>query len=788
MPRIAIGIHLHAEPDRLRATLASLRANTAHSADLLLLPDGPAEATQAALAALPDLRDLPQLGTATPLGPPACFNRLAAASDAEVLVLLECGAQVGPGWLDYLLAALAADPHHGLAGPSTNRAWNEQCVFPHAFPHGCTTPGDVARTAREAARRFGATWRTLAPLHSLADFCYVVRREVVEAIGAADEGYGLGPCWEMDYNIRAARAGWRGVWACAAYVQRAPFTARRRREEALRFEAGRQRYQDKFCGLRLRGERAGFELHCRGEDCEHFAPADLIRLTLPLAAGSQPPASERPIQTPAPALISCIMPSCGRTAFVLQAIEYFQRQDYPARELIIVDDGPEELAPQLPGDPRIRYERLPPGRSIGAKRNRACELARGSLIAQWDDDDWYAPGRLSAQAAPLLAGEAELSGLTTGLFFDLARWEFWRCTPELHQRLFVQDVHGGTLVYQRRVWEQLARYPDRSLAEDAAFLSLAVRRGARLSRLSGESLFTYLRHAQNAWSFTCGQYLDPRGWQRVPEPPLPPADRAFYAARSPAAPVHSPAAPAEPPAPAPPRVSCIMPTADRRVFVPEAIRCFLRQDYPDRELIVIDDGRDPVADLIPPDPRVRYLRLDRRHTIGAKRNLACQAARGEIIVHWDDDDWMASRRLSCQVAGLLKANVDVCGLDRLLYYDVVSGQSWQYVYPAGGRPWVGGNTLCYTRAFWEGNPFPDVSVGEDNRFLWSGRRKSIVRLTDHTFYVALIHPGNASPKLTRQPCWQPYPTPEIRRLMGADWAFYAGLLPDQQPAVRAPGR
>jgi len=32
-----------------------------------------------------------------------------------------------------------------------------------------------------------------------------------------------------------------------------------------------------------------------------------------------------------------------------------------------------------------------------------------------------------------------------------------------------------------------------------------------------------------------------------------------------------------------------MPTADRRAFVPQAIRYFLRQDYGNRELIVLDD-------------------------------------------------------------------------------------------------------------------------------------------------------------------------------------------------------
>jgi GT2 family glycosyltransferase len=65
-------------------------------------------------------------------------------------------------------------------------------------------------------QHFGSTIRMLEPLHSLADFCYAVRRDVIETIGATDEVYGLGPCWEMDYNVRAARAGFRGVWACGA--------------------------------------------------------------------------------------------------------------------------------------------------------------------------------------------------------------------------------------------------------------------------------------------------------------------------------------------------------------------------------------------------------------------------------------------------------------------------------------------------------------------------------------------------------------------------------------------
>jgi glycosyltransferase involved in cell wall biosynthesis len=92
-------------------------------------------------------------------------------------------------------------------------------------------------------------------------------------------------------------------------------------------------------------------------------------------------------------------------------------------------------------------------------------------------------------------------------------------------------------------------------------------------------------------------------------------------------------------------VTCIMPTADRRRFVPAAIRLFLEQDCEDKELVIVDDGSDRVGDIIPQHPQIRYIALPRRIRLGAKRNLACEAARGDVIVHRDDDDWHAPWRL-----------------------------------------------------------------------------------------------------------------------------------------------
>jgi glycosyltransferase involved in cell wall biosynthesis len=227
-----------------------------------------------------------------------------------------------------------------------------------------------------------------------------------------------------------------------------------------------------------------------------------------------------------------------------------------------------------------------------------------------------------------------------------------------------------------------------------------------------------------------------------------------------------------------PAVTCIMPTADRRRFVSQAISYFQAQDYPNKELLVLDDGEQSIAELTRDTNQVRYVRLDQKSAIGAKRNLACKEARGDIIVHWDDDDWMASWRLSYQVQALIENNAAVCGLDKLYFYEPERDQAWQYVYPGRARFWVAGATLCYLKSFWRENPFPNINVGEDTRFVWGGGARKMIALPDSSFYVAMIHPGNTSRKRTSDPRYRPVASEQIRQLMGGDFEDHARLFKD----------
>jgi glycosyltransferase involved in cell wall biosynthesis len=109
-----------------------------------------------------------------------------------------------------------------------------------------------------------------------------------------------------------------------------------------------------------------------------------------------------------------------------------------------------------------------------------------------------------------------------------------------------------------------------------------------------------------------------------------------------------------------PFVSVLTPTYNRRRFIPYLIQCYLHQDYKKTrmEWIILDDGQDKVKDLFEEVakkvPNVRYISLDEKLTIGAKRNRLNQEARGSILVAMDDDDYYPPCRVSACVAAFKK--------------------------------------------------------------------------------------------------------------------------------------
>lgn len=95
-----------------------------------------------------------------------------------------------------------------------------------------------------------------------------------------------------------------------------------------------------------------------------------------------------------------------------------------------------------------------------------------------------------------------------------------------------------------------------------------------------------------------------------------------------------------------PLVSIIMPLYNKRPFVKRAVDSVLSQNFPDWELIVVDDGStDGSSSEIPRDePRIRLFRQTNAGP-GAARNHGISIARGEYVTFIDADDYYYPQKL-----------------------------------------------------------------------------------------------------------------------------------------------
>ncbi len=203
-------------------------------------------------------------------------------------------------------------------------------------------------------------------------------------------------------------------------------------------------------------------------------------------------------------------------------------------------------------------------------------------------------------------------------------------------------------------------------------------------------------------------------------------------------------------------VSCIMPTCDRQGLIPVALKCFLSQDWPDKELVVIDDGAVRVGGLVKQlVPDAVYIYLAEKQIIGVKRNLACEAARGEVICHFDDDDWSAAGRVRDQVTRLLESGKEMTGYHSITYWN--GTKAYRYVSPV--PQYALGTTMCYRKSFWRTQRFPAKDYAEDNALVYKARdERQLIAVDAGQMMIVRSHVlCTSSPEILRQNAWPEVP-------------------------------
>ena len=392
--------------------------------------------------------------------------------------------------------------------------------------------------------------------------------------------------------------------------------------------------------------------------------------------------------------VTVICPTHNRRQYIPQTIASFLSQTFTDSELIILDDGTDSIVDLIPDNPRIKYIRLEgPGLSTGVKRNICCEHAQGEFIVHFDDDDWSAPGRIAHQISELERTQKQV--LT---YYNILYWNVDTRRLYLFHPTFRGTPHGASFCYRKAWWAQ-HKFDDNCL-EDTEF-GYAAERAEQYVGVDAEKFMVVRAHSSNH----CVTALS-MGTVGIPQVDLRELPAEF---------------PLSLPLPLKVKVTVICPTYNRRRYLPSMIACFLSQTFTDSELIILDDGTDNVADLIPYNPRIRYIRLEGpRRTTGAKRNICCEQAQGEFIIHFDDDDWSAPSRITDQVSKLERSGKQVMTYHNMLYWNMSTHKIYRYhpVYCVSPH----GATFCYRKTWWESHKFDDIMVGEDTNLGYGASR------------------------------------------------------------------
>jgi len=114
-----------------------------------------------------------------------------------------------------------------------------------------------------------------------------------------------------------------------------------------------------------------------------------------------------------------------------------------------------------------------------------------------------------------------------------------------------------------------------------------------------------------------------------------------------------------------PRVSAVITTYNRAHLLQRAIESVLTQDYPNLELIVVDDGSSDGTEALVRGYSahgVRYLRHGRNRGLPAGRNTGIDAAEGEYVAFLDDDDTWLPSKIAKQIHAIGSRDAILCGV------------------------------------------------------------------------------------------------------------------------------
>jgi len=200
-----------------------------------------------------------------------------------------------------------------------------------------------------------------------------------------------------------------------------------------------------------------------------------------------------------------------------------------------------------------------------------------------------------------------------------------------------------------------------------------------------------------------------------------------------------------------PFVSIVTPTYDRGRFIESMVACYKAQTYPKNrmEWIILDDGTEKVQELVETYtkglPNIRYIALEDKLNIGAKRNRLNKEAKGELIISMDDDDWYSPDRVAHVVKRFAEnPTIQLAGCSELYIFYSDTGEILK-IGPYGKKHATNG-TMAYRASYAKTHVYDETVVYAEEKSFLEDYKHPMIQLDPIKTMLVMSHSENTFDK------------------------------------------
>ena len=196
-------------------------------------------------------------------------------------------------------------------------------------------------------------------------------------------------------------------------------------------------------------------------------------------------------------LVSVVIPVYNMEAYLVETLDSILASDYPALEIVVMDDGSRDnslaLARQYAEKYPSIYVYTQKNAGVCVARNQAIAKAKGEYILPVDADNRITPTFISS-AVQTIASAPDIKAVCCRAEFFGARQGEWKLPPFSLHLLARKNMMDTCALYRRSDWERIGGYCEDIIArEDWEFWIAMLKDGGRVVRLPEVGLYYRVR-------------------------------------------------------------------------------------------------------------------------------------------------------------------------------------------------------------------------------------------------------------------------------------------------------